>query len=484
MKRVISLIIALVLIFLISSSAFAGNDNNVPIINVTGFGRTNLVKDKGTPDEKVVFTPSGDAINNMIKELALPAVGFLLGENRCFAKALVKSVNTLFEDITFDDDGNPNYNNISLQKENGYSNGMYSFRYDWRFDVMDIANDLKDYIELVKAQTGAQKVALVPESMGGAVVMAYIYLYGYESVSAVVMRSSALYGLTLIGEAFTGNLRLNEHAITGYLNGFIPGAEPQQIVLRDFIRAFGSFLLRPLVWRINNFLEKESDYIYSESLSDTLGNIPGLWSFVPDEYYEQAKETMLDETENKNLIEKIDVYHYNVRPQIDSTLTEMKENGVTVAFISNYGFWPFPATQAQEYMTDFLIDTRYTSAGAVCSVVDSDLGESYTQAVSDGHNHISCDNQIDASTCLFPENTWFVKGMAHTWYNTDYYLLVFWIIDEGENADVFSKPDYPQFLCNNVDNGALEPLTTDNMNPLSDKADIPTVISAIGALIK
>ena len=135
-------------------------------------------------------------------------------------------------------------------------------------------------------------------------------------------------------------------------------------------------------------------------------------------------------------------------------------------------------------MTDFLIDTRYTSAGAVCSAVDSDLGEGYTQAVSDGHNHISCDNQIDASTCLFPENTWFVKGMAHTWYNTDYYLLVFWIIDEGENADVFAKPDYPQFLCNNVDSGALEPLTTDNMNPLSDKADLPTVVAAIGALIK
>ena len=484
MKRVISLIIALALVFLISSSAFAADNDYFPIINVTGFGRTNLVKDKGTPDEKVAFPPSGDAINAMVKELALPAVGFLLGENRFFAKSLVKSVNSLFEDITFDDNGNPKYNNISLQKESGYSNGMYYFRYDWRFDVMDIANNLNAYIEFVKAQTGAQKVALLPESMGGAVVMAYIYLYGYDSISAVVMRSSALYGLTMMGEAFTGNLRLNERAVTGFVNGFIQGAEPRQIVLRDFIRVFGSLLLKPLVWRINNFLEKESDYIYSESLSDTLGNIPGLWSFVPDEYYEQAKETMLDENENKNLIEKIDVYHYNVRPQIDSTLTEMKADGVTVAFISNYGFWPFPATQAQGYMTDFLIDTRYTSAGATCSAVDSDLGAGYTQAVDDSHNHISCDNQIDASTCLFPENTWFVKGMVHTWYNTDYYLLVYWILEEGENADVFSNPNYPQFLCNNVYVGSLEPLTTDNMNPMNDKADLPTVFAAIAALIK
>lgn len=484
MKKILSVFMALLVAFLLSATAFAKSESkSVPIINVTGFARTNLVMDKGEETEERVFSPSNDSITALLKNAAPDILAFLLlGNNRRAAKALVPDLNELFEPLRFDDSGKPVYNNISLEKESGGSNGNYTFRYDWRYDVMDIANNLNEFIHYVKNKESAEKVALVSESMGGAVTMAYLYLYGYNDVSAVVMCSSALFGITVMGDIFTKNLSINSKYLMGYLKGFIQGDSADKVLIRGMITTFGTVLANPLTKRLNGFIEDEKDYIYEESLCDLFGNIPGLWSFIPDEYYENAKKTMLDETQNAELIKTIDVYHYNVRPNTEKILKEIKSNGVTVAFISNYGLYSFPVSENGDYMSDFLIDTKFTSGGAVCSGVDSTLGENYVQANPDGHNHLSCDGQIDASTCMFPENTWFVKGMIHTWYNSDYHELVNWIIAAGESADVYSNKKFPQFLSDCNDDGTLEILSKENSNPLCDKITVHTIAEFIKSL--
>jgi hypothetical protein len=86
------------------------------------------------------------------------------------------------------------------------------------------------------------------------------------------------------------------------------------------------------------------------------------------------------------------------------------------------------------------------------------LGTDYEQAVNCGHNHISPDNIIDASTCMFPEYTWFVKGMMHTNFNSDYHNLVKWILASETQPNVFDNPNFPQFLELNKVNDTLSPL--------------------------
>ncbi len=484
MKKILSVFMVLLVAFSLSVTAFAKSDSkSVPIINVTGFARTNLVMDKGEETERQVFSPSSDSVTELVKSAAPNIISFLLfGSNDKAAKALVPDLNELFEPLRFDDSGKPVYNNISLEKESGGSNGKYTFRYDWRYDVMDIADLLNEFIQYVKNKESAEKVALVPESMGGAVTMAYLYKYGCGDVSAVVMCSSALFGITLMGDIFTKKLSINSKYLMGYLKGFVQGSSADKVLIRGMITTFGTVLANPLTRRLNSFIEDEKDYIYEESLCDLFGNIPGLWSFIPDEYYENAKKAMLDETQNAELIKTIDVYHYNVRPNIEKILKEIKSNGVTVAFISNYGLYGFPVSENGDCMSDFLIDTKFTSGGAVCSGVDSALGENYTQAVSDGHNHLSCDGQIDASTCMFPENTWFVKGMIHTWYNSDYKELIGWIIKTGESADIYSNEKFPQFLSDCNDDGTLEILSKENSDPLCDKITARTIAEFIKGL--
>lgn len=466
MKKALSIILSVVMIFSNGATAFAKTaKEEVPIIEVYGFGRTNLIMDKGEETEMSIFMPSTDLLLPAIAKLILPLMGYLItGNAHIFAKALVKQATNVLEPLRFDDDGEPVYDNISLER----CPDNYTFRYDWRYDVVDTAKILNEYIQQVKEETGCEKVALVPESMGGAVTAAYLYEFGYDDIHAVVFRSSAMEGITLMGELYTRSLNIDTDSVLGYINGFLLGKTADRVLLRGLINTVGRIPVSLLAKFLNGFFEDEKEYVYDECLCDLFGNIPGMWTFVPDEYYEDAKDSMLDETENAKLIEKLDNYEYNIRANIVPMIQEMKDNGVKVAMISHYGLYCVPIIPGDTYQSDFLVDTKFTSIGATCSEVGCTLGDGYVQAKADGHNHLSPDMQIDSSTCAFPDSTWFVKGMVHTWYNDGYDELIDWIIYESEDASVYENPAYPQFLYNNVENESVEPLKTSDPDPIED----------------
>lgn len=469
MKKIISIILSIVMIFLIGTTAFAKSEitkEDVPIIDIYGFGRTNLIKDKGTENEMSIFMPETDLLVPAILKLILPLVGYLAtGNSHIFAKALVKQATAVLEPLRFNDDGEPVYDNISLER--GPDN--FTFRYDWRYDVMETAKILNDYIQQVKEETGCEKVALMPESMGGAVTMAYLYQFGYDDVHSLILRSSAMEGITLMGELYTRQLDVKTSSVLGYINGFILGSETDRVFLRSLVYTLGALPITLIAGFLNGFFRNEKDYVYDNCLCDLFGNIPGMWTFVPDEYYEAAKASMLDEKENAKLIEKLDVYHKEVRPQIVPMLKEMQENGVKVAVVSHYGLYCVPVIPNDTYQSDFLVDTKFTSIGATGSAVGKTLGEGYVQKIDDGHNHLSPDGQIDASTCALPENTWFIKGMVHTWYNDGYDEFVDWFVYESEAADIYENPKYPQFMYNHEEKETIEPLKADDPDPIEHK---------------
>ncbi len=476
MKKIISVILSVLMIFLVGSTAFAKTEKeNVPIIDIYGFGRTNLIMDKGTENEISVFMPEKDTLVPAIMKLILPLAGYLItGNAHIFAKALVKQGSAVLGPLRFNDDGEPVYDNISLER--GPDN--FTFRYDWRYDVMDTAKILNEYIQQVKSETGCEKVALMPESMGGAVTMAYIYQFGYEDVHSVILRSSAMEGITLMGELFTRQLNVKTSSVLGYINGFLLGSGTDRVFLRSLVYTLGTVPVSLIAGILNGFFKNEKDYVYDECLCDLFGNIPGIWTFVPDEYYEAAKASMLDEIKNAKLIRKIDVYHKEVRPRIVPLLKEMQENGVKIAVISHYGLYGVPVIPNDTYQSDFLVDTKYTSIGAAGSQIGKTLGENYVQKIDDGHNHLSPDGQIDASACAFPENTWFIKGMVHTWYNDGYDEFVDWLVYESETPTVYENPKYPQFMYNNAENESVDPLKADDPDPINHKF-FKTVFSRI-----
>lgn len=491
MKKVISLFLCVVLTFVLNVSCFAAyatekcNCGETPIVFVTGFASEPIYANPGTQEQYGIFPPETDTILQVVSSAIVPIVKLIVtGNYTSFAYSLCDVMNNFMTEMAYNDDGTPIYKNTGIipleepDAEHGYGCDKF-FYYDWRKDVFDIAAELDDYIEKTKAATGHDKVVLKGESMGGAVVMTYLKTYGYDSIDTVIMQSSAFNGISLVGGMFTGDLLLKSESVMNYIGNFIQGNDPLTVMYRCLFKGFATYLLDPVCDILNKAIVDNKEIIYENCLKDMFGNLTGIWTFVPNEYYEAAKAYMLDETENAELIRKIDAYHYGVMDSTTQILDDAMAHGVKLAIISNYGKAAVPVLTKDDYQSDFLIDTSRTSLGATCSNFDGTLGDGYVQSINDGHNHISCDGQIDASTCAYPEYTWFIKDMLHTGYTDGYYDFTWEIAQFDEQITIKTLDEFPQFLYNDTVTETLQPLTAENCNTQNSEVDAVAVLLEI-----
>lgn len=491
MKKLLAVFLSVVIAFSLSLQIFAQTDDekcdcgNIPVIFVTGFAYTELVANAGTPDEYGAFGVETEAITDMIKRLVLPLVELIFtGNYDKFAHKLSAEVNDLFYDASCDENGNPKNPTVDIEiyeppSPYHYRNTKSTFRYDWRKDVFDIAAELNDYIEETKRLTGHDKVALRAESMGGAVTMAYLYTYGYDSVETVIMQSSAFDGIEMMTSLFVGDLSLDAKSVMNYVGNFLEGNSPEMVFYRALYNTLSMLVYHPVVKLLGGLIGNIEDVVYEDCIKSLFGYIPGIWVFVAEDSYEEAKAFMLDEEVNKELIKKIDKYHYEVMNRKEEIIEEAMADGVDFAIISNYGKAGVPLGDESKNQSDFLIDTKHTSFGATCAPYGENLGEGYEQKFDDGHNHLSPDNVIDASTCAFPEITWFVKDMMHTWYSDGYNEFAYTLIYTPGQETIHTYPQYPQFLLNNQQTEALEPLTKENSDTQSTDVDFIALLKLL-----
>lgn len=491
MKKAVSVFLAVLLTFSVSAASFSSyatdkcGCSHTPIVYVTGFAMTDLVANPGTEEEYNVFMPETSAIVSAVARLIVPTVMLrITGDYEGFAGSLSKILNDTMKDVACDDNGDPLNETVDVKfrvdptSEHGYRCDN-RFNYDWREDVFEIAAELNEYIEKTKELTRHDKVVLKGESMGGAVIMTYLKQYGYGSVDTVIMQSSAFNGINLVGGLFTGDLNIKTKSVMNYIGNFIEGSDPVTAFYRCIFYALSGLLLSPVCGELDTVFTRGKDVLYEDCLRDLFGNLTGIWTFVPNEYYEQAKEYMLDEVENATLIKKLDAYHYGVMDSTKEILDEAVNNGMKLAIISNYGKAAVPVLKNDAYQSDFLIDTARTSLGATCADFGATLPKGYTQCVADGHNHISCDNAIDASTCIYPEYTWFIKDMMHTWYTPGYYDFTWWLAQHGSQPTVNESDDFPQFLYNDQVNKIIVPLTENNSDTQNKDIDIKALLDKI-----
>lgn len=486
MKKIISFILALVIAVAIPVSVMADsqgcNCGTAPVVYVRGFGGGIFkVEDDGSLTNAFAF--DGNKIVPLIDDIVVAVVSLVSGDAQSFSKSAGAILDGIMGDLSCSY-GGESLNNIipepsdptDVDKHKNFTlendaetrkDAEYDFEYDWRLDPMVIADDLNTYIEEVKKTTGHDKVVIKCHSEGNCVAAAYLYKYGYESVEKFCFTAAAFNGINLVGQLFTKDLSLKDKGkeIGDFVSSLVEGSESGDLVsaLMGVLNDMG--ILNAVCNWLNDALIGETlNTLYDEVLVDSFATWPALWTFVPDSYYENAKKAMFgDDKKYSVLIERIDDYHYNVQNNLEKMLKEAKENGVDIVFFSQYNFAPIPVYEGSTNMGDMLVETKYTSFGATTAPYGTTLDLDFN---SPDAKYYSKDKLIDASTCLFPDYTWFIRGINHAISPAPYMDFTDWAILYDGQPTVFSDAEHPQFVI--LEDDALVPVTeeikVDNTN--------------------
>ena len=490
-KKVLCITLALMLAGLALMAPVAAA-TDVPLVVVQGFAAIPLVKNAGTEQELQVFPPENLATDGFVAKLTTALItGFIeYGANGAnwdsFGKRVLPVVKDMLADIAYNTDGTPVNDNVThetydepmssyteeekktiftafgLKYAEQYNEDLvYAFGYDWRQSPIDCADQLNDFISYVKARTGSNKVNVVAISQGSAVTLAYLAQYGGSDINNLVFASPAWQGTSLAGDTFTGNIDIDVYAFENFMVGMSDGSATTHIiaVLLSSLATSEEFTEEWFLI-LEKAIEGMEPRIYSDIIVPMLAGMPGLWCLVPADYYEDAKAFLFPEGVDADLLAKIDAYN-EIQTNAKQIIEDAEDAGMKFAIVCGYNRQIAPINDNLN-TSDMVVDTKYASGGATCAdyltaFSDWDFGGkgSYTQAKPDGHFHISWDYKIDASTCMFPEQTWFIKNLQHVAYGTyeddGTCDIVMWLLSMKKQHTVFTdKENYPQFSLYNT----------------------------------
>lgn len=446
----------------ISAAAEGCDCGELPTIYVSALGNSDIYANYGTEDEQLLFRPDTMTIIKLVAKL-LPAIGVLaLTKNYdYFGDTLNSAVFEAMGDLRLDGNGDslPHVEAVyenSTDPEHGMGYSYY-FHYDWRLDPVESAGKLNDYIQVIKEVTGHDQVNIKASSMGGVVAMSYFNEYGYDDVAACVFQCCPLLGTDVAGDLLARKVKLDGKALLDYGITALPPEDFGGALLNGlFYVLYYSGLIDGVMVLGNNILDNLKDKVFDELLTPVFGTILGLWAFVPADTYEQAKAINLDPETQAGLIAKADYYHYNVQCRAEEILTGAVDAGTRIMIVAGYDIQRTPLVESMNNDSDATVDTKYASAGATVAPRGEVLESTGTAPC--GHNHVSPEGDIDASTCILPENTWFLKGMLHSTGHDGIDAFYNWFFYSGEDCNIWTNPAYPQFIDDDKPNQRLIPM--------------------------
>lgn len=455
-------ILCLILSVLLASSslitAFAVSDPEeeclYPKIHVPGIMATDVYIDTENPDLGLAWPPSTDSIVSLVASAVPALLEFSVTRNwDKLGNTLSPLAYDLFAHAICDPDGNiTNGSGIIFEyptKEDLEKNPNTTFRYDWRADPIVSAAQLNDYINYILEMTGAEKVAIECHSLGGVVTVSYCSIYGLDKIDALVFNSSAIFGESYTGDLLSGDIVISNDSLMSFMEYLYDATELEDLLSKvfDVLECAG---LGELIANLgNDILANLSHILLPEVVAPLFARWLTIWAMVPDDMIDEAMSYTFSNyiTEDmegaKELKAKIEGYNVLVRQNKIQTLLEA-DRVCKLGVIARYGYSSIPATSSWQQISDGVIDTKNASFGATVSLFGSTLDDSILSETDE--KYISPDKTVDASTCLFPEKTWFIKGAKHSNNYDDLDELVNTILFSDEEITVDSDERFPRFL--------------------------------------
>ncbi len=481
MKKIISIVLCLVLtaIPLCTTSAAALTAPEYPFVLVRGMDFNGLFIDEGTENERPAIGPFesqdilqtllyagvaagvGTSMDNAVNELIVYAKR-VLGNLACDnTGASIYNVDphrypeamSTYSDFPYSDVSEIGMIKRAVELYGGEN--VYYFCYDWRMNPLDVADEIAATVDKAIAETGKSKVNLINCSMGGVMTVAYMTKYGYDKLNKCVFCSSTAGGIGIISDLFLGKVCVDSQALYNYVKVNL-SENPEADTLFTLMNILGVFDVVS-DWA-NAFIGKHKEKVYDELLVDLFGNMLSLWALVKQDKFDDCVAYMFgddEEGEHAEFLTKARQLQ-DMMAARDQLLDDAYADGVEIIFFTSYNFPSIPIYENSAVNGDGVIETHYMSKGATVADYGTTLDES---TIDINSPYVSADLIIDASTCQFPDTTWFIKNAPHVGcdYGTGESDFLFWLFDT-ENPKITDNPAYPQFMVADS-NLSLTPLT-------------------------
>lgn len=482
MKKVLSLFLAVLMIFSASVYAFAADSNvtetitdSDPVIMVRGMDFMNVKVDPNTKDEK--------SINDFsVKTIAPAAVKalyqLLLKKDKDAAiDTVLDCVYEVLKYNSMDENGDPVYNTgmrdyslsadhyPELLEEEGNELGLvrtfletygkkyvYYVSYDWRVDPFVVADQINNAVQLAVKNTGHKKVNIICASMGGIMTMAYLSKYGYENIGRCIFDCSTFCGAQVACDVFTGKLQITAENIYNYLSNGSANAFTK-FAMNVLYKSGAVNLLTKLT---DYILENRKDDIYDRILKPIFGYSPTLWGLICADHYDEAINYVFGSRENvsETFINRTDALQSMMKNRT-ALLKEMISKGIKINVLSNYGSPVTPFCESSDFSGDTILEAYNTSGFATIAKFGKTLGDDYKAA---NPALVSPDNCVDLSTAILPEYTYMIKYAPHVAgsYDTDYSDFVMYLLSNTGDAKAGSNEKYPQFMISDFNTQELK----------------------------
>lgn len=470
-KRIVALCMVFVTLFgtvALTASAATTYANDLPTVYLVG-----AIERVYNQDGKQVW-PVTKSITNILLDnsselLSAFGSGLMASDWSIYGDALVKAMTKYYDEGTLDNSGNPKYGTSIKKygapqvKKSDYGLNDYIFHYDPRLDPWETSYDLALYINSVLKATGKTKVNLIGRCMGACFVSAYLCRYGVSKVDSVIYLASAAMGSTVCGELFSGKLEFDSESIKSYASEYMGDDEISELLSGIVNVTYSLNMLGMGTKFTSDIFEELSVKSFPELLLSTYATLPSYWAMVGTEHYEEAKKFVFGgrEKEYAELIKKIDNYHNKVKVPLESKLKQMKDAGLKISVIAKYNVPFIPLLESRSVQGDGKINLSDISFGATGAEFGKTLSIQYLNAAKKKGttDYISKDYIVDASTCLFPDSTWFIRDIEHGEVPKMLNYLMLHILRSAKQPTVKSFKLYPQFTYYDREQLKLVPVT-------------------------
>ena len=371
----------------------------------------------------------------------------------------------------------------SVVDEIGGEDNLYFFTFPLISDPFISAANLNSYIQLVKEQTGKDKVNIVTISLGGTILTAYLELYkntNYPDINKVLNVVSCLDGTDVMGDFYMRNFNIEDEfffqeflpMVMTEMNGYATLGHLINVALKIFPRSVIEAILTAAV----------------DGILDTLMlNCPQFWAMIPKDRYDDVIEKysfIKNDPEYSRLYATVEHFQ-QARLNLKDNLVKLNKQGALVHNVCGYNLdyssqdYCFFAAMKSSLTTnsDAIIDIDSTSLGATYAKAGEVLSEEYI-ATRDP-KYISPDGSVDASTCLFPDNVWFFQGQHHEVGRNDVIIKLIAKLASNQINSTADMPDkFPQFNGNRNTRNITRWCFDDADKVFAEYAEDPTLYNA------